>query len=180
MTEIDEFASGLLEEAKRFLEKAKNESSQDAKDSYCHASLLLGFSALEAHLNAIADELASWKDLDVLDRSILLEKEYALDNGAFVLKDKLKMYRFEDRILHMFSRFTSGGLPKSDNWWSQIKSAVTLRNQLVHPKVRAHVTEAAVGRALQAILDCLQALYSGIFKKKYPAHRRGLNSNLDF
>ena len=63
MADIDEFAQMVFEEAKRFLEKAAMEGANAAQSAYLHAALLLGFSALEAHVNAVCEELAALPDL---------------------------------------------------------------------------------------------------------------------
>ena len=68
MTAIDEFASSLLDEAKRFLEKA---AVRDAGETaYLHAALMLGFCSLEAHTNAISDDFSKGGDLSITDQSI--------------------------------------------------------------------------------------------------------------
>lgn len=56
MTNVDEFSRVLLEEAKRFFERAVDEKSDEGKTAYLHGALILGFCALEAHVNAIADD----------------------------------------------------------------------------------------------------------------------------
>ena len=50
--EADSFSIRLLEEAKRFLEKA-GDASGDERAAYLHAALMVGFSALESHLNGL-------------------------------------------------------------------------------------------------------------------------------
>ena len=94
MLEIDIVAVELFEEAKRFLEKAEETSDSEGRKAFLHAALLLGISALEAHVNAIADEMLGrgGSNLNLLERSILLEKEYVFENGEFKLTKKLKMY----------------------------------------------------------------------------------------
>ena len=54
MSEIDAFATELFEEAKRFLEKAKEAVNAESERAFLHAALLLGISSLEAHINAIS------------------------------------------------------------------------------------------------------------------------------
>ena len=73
MTAIDEFASSLLDEAKRFLEKA---AVRDAGETaYLHAALMLGFCSLEAHTNAISDDFSKGGDLSITDQSLLRRDE---------------------------------------------------------------------------------------------------------
>ncbi len=52
---IDAFATELFEEAKRFLEKAKEADNEEGKKAFLHAALLVGMSSLEAHINAICE-----------------------------------------------------------------------------------------------------------------------------
>ena len=178
MPNIDSFSSRLFEEAKRFLEKGK-EISGDGQIAFFHAAILLGFSALEAHVNAIADEQLLRKDLGLHDQSILTEKEVRFKNGSFELGD-LKMYRLQDRIEFLCQRFGKGGLDKRASYWSGLLEAINLRNRLTHPKDDTEVSRKAVETALMAILELINAFYTDIYGKPYPALRRRLDSNMDF
>src|SRR4051812_2273979 len=75
LLDIDDFPQLSFEEAKRFLEKASDEEGTEGINVYLHAALNLGFSALEAHVNAIADDFPVRSELSVLEKSILLEQE---------------------------------------------------------------------------------------------------------
>jgi hypothetical protein len=96
VTEIDTFANSLLEEAKRFLEKA-GEEDEPARSAYLHASLLLAFCALEAHLNAIAEDFLSRQELTPHELGLMCQKEVRLEKGRFEVQNSLKMVR--DRYL---------------------------------------------------------------------------------
>lgn len=183
MNEIDKLSTQLFEEAKRFLEIAVATNSGDAAtDAYAHAALLLGFSSLEAHLNAIAEELAMRPNLGVLDTSILTEREFSLDKGQFQMSQRLKMYRLEDRLTYILANFSLSGpqFPTASLWWPKLKAGIDLRNQLVHPKASVQVDTTAVTMALTAILDCLNALYQGVYARPFPPHKRRLQSVLEF
>lgn len=183
MSEIDQFSVHLLEQAKRFLEKAKNENNEEGKTAYLNASLLIGVSALEAHVNAIADELLlTWENLETLERSILSEKEFTLDNGEFkLLEKKLKMYRLMDRVEFIFQRFGKiKPLNKNEDWWPQLADALKLRNKLVHPKQQITLSVKNVENSLEGILTAIDALYRALFNSPYPGYRRGLDSKLSF
>jgi hypothetical protein len=75
VSDIDQFASLLLDEAKRFLEKSQESQNDAATNANLHAALMLGFSALEAHTNAIGDDFVLRQDLTPHDRGVLEEKE---------------------------------------------------------------------------------------------------------
>lgn len=183
MNEIDQLSTQLFEEAKRFLEIATAVNGDSAaKDAYAHAALLLGFSSLEAHLNAVAEELAIRPNLGVLDRSILTEREFALDKGRFQINQRLKMYRLEDRLSHILANFSLSApqSPITSLWWANLKAGIDLRNHLVHPKAGVRVDTSEVATALKAILDCLNALYQGVYARPFPPHKRGLQSVFTF
>ena len=180
MAEIDVFAAQLLEEAKAFLEKSRALSSGISKDTLLHASLNLGFCALEAHVNAIAEDFLTRPDLSPHERSLLSEKKVELADGVFTLTKQMQIYRLEDRLLFLCHRFSNKRpLDRTASYWSQFKDALALRNGLTHPKAPAVVSEASVERALLAILQILDVVYKRIYGKKYPARKRGLQSTID-
>jgi hypothetical protein len=177
---IDSFATQLLEEAKAFLAKAKATSDATAKEAYLHAALTLGFCGLEAHINAIAEDFLTLTDLSPHERSILSEQRVELDNGEYRLTEHLQIYRLEDRLLFLCTRFSKKpAFDRKANYWSQFKDAQLLRNALMHPKTAAVVTDTSVERALSAILQVLDMMYRRIYNKKYPAAQRGLHSTID-
>lgn len=180
MADIDAYAVQLFEEAKRFLEKAQDSEDTDGSRAYLHAAVVLSLASLEAHVNAIADEFLTLDDLSLLDESILAERDVALKNGVFEVTAALKMYRLDDRIRFLFCRFTTAGSASATDWWSGVKAAMRMRNNIIHPKADARVTESSVTRVLQSELDCLNALYKALYKKAYPGWNRGLSSKLSF
>ncbi len=181
MADIDGFARQLWEEAKAFLEKARQTTSAPNKQAYLHAALNLGFCSFEAHVNAVASDFLTLDDLTPHERSILAEQKVELDNGEFRVSNGLQMYRLEDRLLflcHRFSKMTP--LDRTAAYWGNFKQALELRNSLTHPKTPPpKVTEQSVERALQAILQLLDVAYQRIYNKKYPARQRGLESNVE-
>lgn len=180
LVEIDAFAKQLWEEAKAFFAKSRETTSAPAKQSYLHAALNLGFCALEAHVNAIADDFLTLDDLGPHERSILAEQKVELLNGKFCVSKSLQMYRLEDRLLFLCHRF-SKKLPLDRNaaYWGNFKEALELRNSLTHPKTPPpKVSEQLVERALQAILSLLDIVYQRIYGKKYPSRQRGLDSTV--
>jgi hypothetical protein len=179
LAEIDAFASQLLEEAKAFLEKSREFKSGSTKDAFLHASLNLGFCALEAHVNAIAEDFLTRSDLSSHERSLLSEMKVELSDGEFRVTQQMQIYRLEDRLLFLCHRFSKGRLDKRAGYWSQFKDTLALRNSLTHPKKPAVVTEASVERALLAILQLLDVLYKRIYGKNYPPRKRGLQPTID-
>jgi hypothetical protein len=182
LADIDGFASTLLEESKRFLELAKaaeGGADEAGRDAYLHATIMLAFCGLEAHVNAVADEMVFTKGLSVHERAILLERDVKLEDGKFRLKNNLKMYRLEDRILFLMARFSADPI-ENKAWQAALRSATTFRNQLTHPKDATIISVANAEAAILSVVETLDALYLSIYKKSFPAKIRGLHSKLAF
>jgi hypothetical protein len=180
VSQIDNFAQALLEESKRFLERAQSEESAEGASAYLHASLMLAFSSLEAHVNSISDDFVNRPEITVHDKAILLEREVRLEKGQFALSNTLKMVRLEDRIQFLHARFSGKTLQGQIEWWSRLSDATKLRNQLTHPKEMVLIKTDTVERAIQAIIDTIDALYQVIYKLPFPAAARGIKSMLNF
>lgn len=179
MSEIDTFATLLLEEAKRFLENATAADDDIRRDAYLHAALMLGFSSLEAHVNAMCGEFSTRPELSAHEKALLLEQDVKLVKGEFKLTG-FKMNRLEERMTFLHTRFSGQPLDKGTPWWAALSSAIDVRNKLIHPKGVQAVTIPAVKSAINAIVDTIDALYQAIYKKKFPAASRGLLSRLTF
>lgn len=180
MADIDEFATSLLEEAKRFLEKAKTDHADDtARTAFLHAALMLAFCSLEAHVNAMGEEFALRPGLPLHDRGVLLEKEVKLNDGEFSLGG-LRMYRLEERIQFLYKQFSGKSLDKTAQWWGQLKNAIDTRNKLTHPKDAHPIKIEQVGSAIESVITTIDSLYLAIYKKGFPAAKRGLHSRIEF
>jgi hypothetical protein len=179
LSAIDEFAESLLEEAKRFLEKAREAQTDAARNAYLHAALMLGFCALEAHVNAIADELAIRPEFSVHERALLLEQDVRLEYGEFK-SSGLRMVRLDDRILFLHLRISGKALDRSAQWWGNLMAATTLRNQLTHPKGAPPITIDAVSRAIEAIIACLDVVYRAVYNRSFPLTNLGVQSTFSF
>lgn len=181
MAEIDSFASDLLEEAKRFLEKGSDSSDAAAHAANLHAALMLSLCALEAHVNAIGEEFSSQPSLSPHEKGILLERDVKLEDGEFRVTKFLRIARLEDRIDFLHTKFSGDAPDRSPtSWRGRLSEAVSLRNQLTHARTVPSISELAVQRALQAIIDTVDALYKAIYKRPLPSASRGLASRLTF
>lgn len=180
MSEIDSFANKLLDEAKRFLEKADDSADLDAQSAYRHAALMLSFCALEAHVNALSQEFDAAAGLSAHEHGILLEREVRLEDGEFRLKKTLRITRLEDRIDFLHVRFSGAALDPSAKWRQQLGTAVDLRNKLTHAKEVLPIGQGDVKNAIQAVVDALDSLYRALYKRPFPLATLGIQSQLDF
>jgi hypothetical protein len=178
VSEIDAFASSLLEEAKRLLEKAGETSEADAERAFLHSALLLAFCSLEAHVNSVADEIAARPSIAIHSKGILLERRVELKKGAFVLQNSPQISRLIDRIclLHQL-----GPKPNvNGEWHGRLSTATELRNKLTHPKSVPSLTAVTVRKAIEAVIETLDELYVAVYKSRFPAAHRSLDSKLTF
>jgi hypothetical protein len=179
LSAIDDFAASLLEEAKRFLENAEAAPDSVSQSAFLHAALMLAFCALEAHVNATADEFAERPELSIHERAILLEQDVRFDSGKFSAGG-LRMVRLEDRILFLHLRFGGKPLDRAATWWSELNSAVLLRNQLTRLKLVPTISVDAVRRAIQAIIEGIDVLFRAVYRRPFPVANLGLRSRLTF
>jgi hypothetical protein len=145
--DIDQFASNLLNEAKRFLERAKDAQGTSAEAPNLHAALLLAFCSLEAHVNAVADDFLSRPDLSVHERGVLGERDVRLQDGVFLLATNLRIWRLDDRIALLHQKFSKNGLDAVVPWRSKLAAAGDIRNKLTHPKAIPPITIGSVEKA---------------------------------
>ena len=102
-----------------------------------------------------------------------------LENGEFVLRG-LRMYRLDERLTFLHRRFSAAPIDKETAWWSELSTAILLRNKLSHPKEPQDITRVNVHRALEAIIDTIDALYQAVYRRKFPAASRQLQSKMEF
>jgi hypothetical protein len=182
MTDIDLMASTLLEESKCFLEKASaNTTDDDARNAYLHAALNLAFCSLEAHINSIAEDQLLRTDISLHERALLSEKKIELVGGQFQIQIGVQMYRLEDRLQFLWTRFsTEPAFDKKTAAWGQLKDGLDLRNGLTHPKIMVNLTIESVRRSLAAVIEVIDIAYRRIYKRPFPAKGKDLNSTLAF
>lgn len=180
MADIDGFASQLLEESKRFLERAKEAENDEARQAYLHACVLLAFSSLEAHINSIVDEFGKeGLGLTVHELAMLIERDVVFDKGLFCISSSLKMSRIKDRVFLLISKFGSEYDAKFP-WTSKLGSALELRNRITHPKNAENIEIEQSAAVIEAVIGVVDFVFQAIYKKGLPAARRGLQSKLTF
>ena len=179
--DFDNFVIQLFEEAKSFFEKAKSSTEKESKEAYLHSSLLLVMSSLEACVNSIVEEILidPYKDkYDLLEQSLLLEKEIVFENGHYKLGNKLKMSRIIERIEFLIFKFSGKEIPTTTEWFQQLKQRIDFRDKLVHPKEDIILTERQVENAMSSVLETINELYKAVYKKSFPAYSFGTTSRL--
>ena len=165
--DFDNFVIQLFEEAKSFFEKAKSSTKQDSKDAYLHASLLLVMSSLEACVNSITAEIfidPYNNKYELIEQSLLLEKEIVFENGHYKLGNRLKMSRLIEKIEFLICKFSGKEIPSTCEWFNQLKQSIDFRNKLVHPKEYIALTEKQVENAMASVLETINELYKAVYK----------------
>jgi hypothetical protein len=180
MDEFDVFAATLLEESKRFLEKANDCPEPNGRTAYLHAGILLAYCALEAFIATIAEEFKNNNDFTEHELALLIEKEVRIRKGKFTLANANKFYRIEDKIEFLHRHFSGVEISEKDAWWSALKTGMKLRNDISHPKNATLITLDSVTLAIAAVIDTISALFKAIYGRDFPAANRRLQSKLTF
>lgn len=177
MKDFDFYGELLFEEAKYYLEIAKSEEESTKEETAAlHASLLLAISALEAYVNAVAEELVENFDLNVYEKSLLSEKNIELNKGIINLGKNLKMYRLIDRIAFIYSKYSLREINETDTWYVEIKQTIKLRNSLVHPKNIVKISYSQTEKALWSVLNVVNEIYMAVYKCKVPIYNYGMQA----
>lgn len=180
MSEFDDFCSDLLEQAKRYLEKAKADSDVSHQYAYKNACLLLTICALEAYINGISDEVTLGPNFPLHLKAILLEKEIRLTKGEFKLSDSLKMSRLSEKIEVLYRRYNRKVINDEESWWPILQSGIDLRNKLTHPKDKLDFSEDFLEKILKSTIECISCLYRCVYKREFPKKNLNVVSRLDF
>lgn len=177
MKDFDFYGEMLFEEAKYYLEIAKSEEENTKEETAAlHASLLLAMSALEAYINAVAEELVENFELNVFEKSLLSEKNIELNKGKVNLGRNLKMYRLIDRIAFIYSKYSLKEISETDAWYVEIKQTIDLRNSLVHPKNIVVLKYSQVEKALWSILNVVNEIFIAVYKRRVPIYSYGVQA----
>lgn len=177
---IDDHAFDLINKAKRFYEKGKQETDPIAISSYFQSSVIFSIMFLETIIFGISEELCTRQDLSVLEKSLLLEKNIVFNNGIYSLSDKLKMSKLTDKIIFLLIRFNANFEKNNLPWWSHLIEGIRLRNDLIHPKAVPSMTPTHVENTITSVLECTNALYKAIYKKAYPHFNKKLTTKYNF
>jgi hypothetical protein len=174
MTDFENYSKELFEAAKMYLRSAVEMDKGSEQQAALRSSLFHGYCFLEAQINYISEHFKNSHDFSVLEKSILLEKDFTLKVGKFSITNKDKFYRLDDRIEFLISKFSNEIATVKGEWFSRLQASTHLRNNLVHPKLVHNLSENDVQIALNSILEFMKVLHETIFKKKYPYANYGL------
>lgn len=175
MSEFEAYSDELLRSAKKFLEEAKTTESIIDKQRLLRSALTHSFFFLEAQVNYLAAHFAKSLEFSIVEKSLLSERDISLRKGCFVLSEKKKFYRLEDRIEFLLARFAADLETSKGTWFSDLRSSIKVRNRLVHPKEAHSISEVEVEMAIRSVLSCLNEMYTVIFGKPFPPAALGLH-----
>lgn len=180
MINVDEYALDLINKSKRFLEKANLEDSEVGQSAFYECALIFSVMSLETTVFSIAEEICDRKELELLDKSLLLEKEILFDKGKFIISDKLKISRLIDKIEFLFNRFNARFDRQRAIWWQHLNDGIKIRNNLIHPKKIVKITKKQVENTILSVMKCIDMLYRAIYGRAYPHFNRRLTTSYDF
>jgi hypothetical protein len=182
---VDEAFVAYIEDAKAFLDLAESrqkEGNTRGAEAFCRATLLVGFASFEAFLHSVSRDFidSGHPDLTVQDKAFLSEKEVVVDvDGGYALSERNKFARLEERILFLYRRFSGEKFDRTKAFWSVLQLGIKLRNDVVHPRECQQLSPKTVAQTLSAILDTMNYISLGIYKRKLPIACRGLSPQVD-
>jgi len=179
VSDFEAYSNELLTSSKRFLEEGRSNTLNSEKQRLLRAALTHAFFFLEAQLNYLASHFSSASHFSIVEQSLLTERDIALRNGHFVLTEKAKFYRLEERIEFLLAQFSNDLKKSKGTWFSELNSSIKVRNRLVHPREAHKLDTEEVETSILAVLSCMSALYSAIFGKEFPPAALGLHIGPD-
>jgi len=179
VSDFEAYSNELLSASKHFLEEAKKSVKDSEKQRKLRASLTHAFFFLEAQINYLASHFLSSPEFSVVEQSLLSERDVSLEKGKFIVTEKQKFFRLEDRIEFLLARFSSDLEGTKGTWFFDLKSSIRVRNRLVHPRDAHSLEINEVENTILAVLGCLSALYLAIFGKGFPLSALGLHLGPD-
>jgi hypothetical protein len=165
-----------LEDAYFFASHAKTFSVDREAQRYYRASVFYAMSALEAFLNYLADAFDLGKTLEEYEIAFLKDKRFGLKQGVFAILGSSEYHSIEDKLRILLRRFAPDFNLERNPAWSHFMEFKDLRNAITHPRkdeddLRPSQYEKKVSRGLTAVLELMNTLCKGIFKKPL---RKGL------
>lgn len=153
-----------------FLVKAQESSkaSNDRKAKcYYRASVFYAAGAMEAFVNYIADSFAKAGTLTPIETAFLSDKVLTFEKGKLV--EKVEFHKLDSKLRVLFNKFVND-FDLSCASWCHLMEFKDFRDELVHPKKSEDETEIAkyeqkVSEGLTAIIDVMNCISKGIFKK---------------
>ncbi|EKD26056.1 MAG: hypothetical protein ACD_79C01388G0002 [uncultured bacterium] len=180
MKEFDQYCDDLLEQSKRFLEIAKNNSDEKAINAYLNAALLISISSLEASVNSLIEDFYKSKNFTVFEIGLLNEKEIVLKNGIFSISNRFKMSRLTDKIELLAQKFSGNSKIKHKNWWSSLCTGILLINEIAHPKKNKILNIEDIERTILSVIQCIDFIFRIVYKKSLPSAQMELQSKMNF
>lgn len=86
------------------------------------------------------------------------------------------MFRLIDRIEFIYCKYSHKDITEADNWNTNIKQTIDLRNNLVHPKQMVKLTYPQTEKALESILNTVNVLFNAVYKRNVPIFNYGLQA----
>lgn len=103
-----------------------------------------------------------------------------LTKGQWVLTNNLKISRLTDKIELLYWRHKRAELNETQKWWPILKAGIDNRNKITHPKEEVTFSDNQCEKIIQAVIDCVGALYLAVYKTKFPKSHLLITSKLDF
>lgn len=137
---------------------------------YYRASIMCAWSAMEAFVNYVALMFQEGEALQPYELALLNDRRFGLQRGEFAILEKTEYHPLADKLRLLMTRFVPDFDFEHSPSWSWMLQFKEVRDQLVHPRQEEDETELEdydreISRGLSAIIDVMNVLCEGIFKR---------------
>lgn len=157
----------LIREADQFLSDAKVEKDPFLKSMYIKASIAFSWFGLEGTINLILSDFILLKNVQLLEKAFMEEKNIEYNDGDFSLGGR-RYHTTQEKLLFLLRRFGNYQIKKSDKIWIKLRNLKEWRDALVHPKEDNSISTFTANNAEIAIdtsRSLIKLLYNKIYKK---------------
>ncbi|HKU73123.1 MAG TPA: hypothetical protein VJR02_04350 [Pyrinomonadaceae bacterium] len=137
------FSHGRLffDVANTYLEAARSDSSSTKTSGHLRVALVIGFTAVDAYLKTVADQLE--------------------------MPSNQKKAPIDKRIEYLFRKFSTEPLDQTSRSWNEFKRALKLRDELRRPRTPSYIDVTVTERALGSIWSLLNTLNNDIYGSRW-------------
>ena len=176
MSASDRFSKELWGSAKWFFQCGTEAEEIAKQQAYYRAAIFHAFAFLESEVAIIGEHFKSSHVMTVHEKAMLLERQVKFRAGGFHIASGTKFPNLEEKMELLVKKFNEAIITEA-HWWSKLKTSISIRNTIAHPKNDTVLTKLQVSLALKSVLDCISSLYLAVFNKKLPYAALGIEAS---
>lgn len=171
------YAKESWEAAKYALIEARIADEGPKAQLFLRSALWSAVSTLEAELAHAGAHFLDAGRLAKFEVAIIADRKTYFQNGTLEIANTYSGESLIDRYMFFVTTFDSTFVWTEAGWLSELKAAISTRNEITHPKKPVELSVVAIEQALAAILEAISLLYRCAYQAAYPKQRAGLKQS---